>query len=272
MGQDAVTGLVAFTNFPQTTVSNGGTDAPAQGTSEQWTVSSSVTFPVASVSSTPPVSFAVADTAATSEVIQVTAVTSNVWGVTRGAESTTPVTHASNFTVQQVVSAGALTNFQQVTNNGNNGGTVTSTLSTSPITLATYTPPASDIPAAGVVYDINAFGTIHNVTTNAFTIVTAWNGTSLATANSGTVGGTLGTNSIGTFWFEGRVHCFGATTMVSGFNFQAANSSATHTISTMVGASSAPVTVSGTAGPLTVVATSSAYTIVSSGFLIHRIS
>ena len=39
-----------------------------------------------------------------------------IWGVTRGAEGTSPVTHATNFTVQQVVTAGGLQNFKQASN------------------------------------------------------------------------------------------------------------------------------------------------------------
>ena len=56
--------------------------------------------------------FHVADPASPSEVIAVTNVSGTTWTVTRGAESTTPVTHTAGFTVYQVVSAGALTNFQ----------------------------------------------------------------------------------------------------------------------------------------------------------------
>ena len=50
------------------------------------------------------------DTAAgeTSEIIAVTNVSGTTWTVTRGAESTTPVTHSAGFTIQQVVTAGFL--------------------------------------------------------------------------------------------------------------------------------------------------------------------
>ena len=52
--------------------------------------------------------FHVADAAsgASSEIIAVTNVSGTTWTVTRGAESTTPVAHASGFTVYQVVTAG----------------------------------------------------------------------------------------------------------------------------------------------------------------------
>lgn len=38
-----------FANQAVTTVSSGGTDAPASGTQETWTVTSSATFPTAGV-------------------------------------------------------------------------------------------------------------------------------------------------------------------------------------------------------------------------------
>jgi parallel beta-helix repeat protein len=99
-----------FTNQAQTTVSSGGTGAPSSGTVETWTVASSSSFPAASSSATPPTQFHVCDTAAgkTSEIIAVTNVSGTTWTVTRGAEGSTPVTHASGFTVMQDVTAGFL--------------------------------------------------------------------------------------------------------------------------------------------------------------------
>ena len=96
---------VIFDNNTTGSVTNGGTDAPASGTSESWTVSTS-TFP-ASLSGSQ--YFHVADPAALTEKIKVTGISGSgpyVWTVTRGDESTTPVTHISDFTVQQVVTAG----------------------------------------------------------------------------------------------------------------------------------------------------------------------
>lgn len=151
-------GLFTYANQAQTTVSDGGTDAPASGTSEQWTVASGAGFPAASVSSTPATYFAVADTAATSEIVWVTAATTAspwVWGVTRGAEGTTPVTHATGFTVQNVVSAAGLTNFKQASNAIVTSVTVTDT--TSPVTVAVYQPVATDI-TAGSSFEAVAFG------------------------------------------------------------------------------------------------------------------
>jgi hypothetical protein len=98
-----------FTNDAATTVPSGGTDSPVGGTGQSWTVTSSASFPAASNSASPPTQFHVADPAAPSEVIAVTNVSGTSWTVTRGAESTTPVTHSAGFTVVQVVTAGDYT-------------------------------------------------------------------------------------------------------------------------------------------------------------------
>lgn len=95
-----------FANVPDTTVTSGGTDAPAGGTVESWTVASSASFPAAS--SGAGTQFHVGDPGAPTEMILVSNVSGTTWTVTRGAESTTPVAHAANFTVVQVVTAGFL--------------------------------------------------------------------------------------------------------------------------------------------------------------------
>ena len=92
-------------NRATTTVSSGGTDAPSGGATETWTVVSSAMFGAAVTSVS---QFHVADPAAPSEIIAVTAVSGTTWTVTRGAESTTPVTHSAGFTVYQVTTAGWL--------------------------------------------------------------------------------------------------------------------------------------------------------------------
>lgn len=105
-----------FTNEASTTVSAGGTDAPAQGTSQSWTVASSASFPAAVTGTS---QFHVEDPAAPSEIMTVTNVSGTTWTVTRGAESTTPVAHAAGFTVQQVITAGFLGSVpQSVTSSG----------------------------------------------------------------------------------------------------------------------------------------------------------
>src|SRR5215831_2036681 len=97
-----------YSNLPQTTVSSGGTTAPAAGSVESWTVASSGSFPAASASGSPPTHFHVSDPAAPSELADVTDVSGTTWTVTRGAEGTTPVVHTAGFTVKQAVTAGGL--------------------------------------------------------------------------------------------------------------------------------------------------------------------
>lgn len=104
-------GTELFTNNTATTVSSGGTTAPASGTVETWTVASSASFPAAS--STLGTQFHVADPGQPTEKIKVTNVSGPTWTVTRGAEGTTPVAHTTGFTVVQVVTAGALAAFRQ---------------------------------------------------------------------------------------------------------------------------------------------------------------
>lgn len=250
-------------------MSNGGTAATVG--SDQWTVSSSASFP--GVSSSPPVSFCVADTASTSEIIQVTAITSNVWSVLRGAEGSTPVTHASNFTVQQVVTAGALQNFTQYPNSGAVAftGVTNSTVAT---TIASYIPPATDVPAAGVVYDVNAYGFITTpATTATLTVALMWGATTVVSAVTGTNGSALPATALaraGT-WIEGRVTCTNTTVMTGALNLQTYNAA---TPLSIANASTVASTVSGTALSLTVkwssAATTWAFTAASS--YIHRIS
>lgn len=71
-------------------------------------MASSGPFPAASNTATPPTQFHVIDVAANSEIIAVTNVSGTTWTVTRGAENTTPVTHAAGFSVFQVTTAGWL--------------------------------------------------------------------------------------------------------------------------------------------------------------------
>jgi hypothetical protein len=112
-----------FTNEASTTVSSGGTIAPASGTTETWTVASSATFPAASNAASPPTQFHVADPAQPGEIIAVTNVSGTTWTVTRGAESSATVAHSAGFAVQQVVSAAAYSGFLQAANNLTDVGT-----------------------------------------------------------------------------------------------------------------------------------------------------
>lgn len=102
-------GIEVYSDLPQTQVSSGGTDAPAPGTSQSWTVAASGGFPTADSDGSPPTQFHVSDPAQASEIILVTDNTAGlVWTVTRGAEGTTPVAHTAGFTIKQVVTAGGL--------------------------------------------------------------------------------------------------------------------------------------------------------------------
>ena len=111
-------------NQAATTVTSGGTTAPAGGTPETWTVASSAMFPAALSTAVPPTQFHVADTATgfTSEIIAVTNVSGTTWTVTRGAEGTTPVAHSAGFTIVQVVTTGWLGSVQGVAASGDATG------------------------------------------------------------------------------------------------------------------------------------------------------
>ena len=108
-------GLELFSNQASTTVSSGGTTAPAAGTVQTWTVASSTGFPAASNTAVPPTFFRITDPASSTEKMIVTNVSGTTWTVTRGAEGTNPVAHSSGFTVQNVIDAAALNLFSQAT-------------------------------------------------------------------------------------------------------------------------------------------------------------
>jgi Pectate lyase superfamily protein len=102
-----------FADLPRTTITSGGTDAPAAGTTETLTPGSGGGFPVVSAASGS--QFHIADPAAASELIAVTQ-TGAAWTVTRGAEGTVPVAHQAGWTALQVVTAGVLGSMVQVVN------------------------------------------------------------------------------------------------------------------------------------------------------------
>lgn len=105
-----------FANNAVTTITSGGTTAPAQGTSESWTATSSASFvdpsglaPATGVSQmrlqaiNPSTGLAL-----DSELMLLTNVSGTTWTVTRGADNTTPVTRATGFTIVAVATAAAL--------------------------------------------------------------------------------------------------------------------------------------------------------------------
>jgi hypothetical protein len=102
----ATTTASTYYNNTSAIVTGGGTDAPASGTTENWTVGSAVGFP--SSLNVGVSQIHIADVVAPTEKIAVNSISSGVWGVTRGAENTTPVTHQANFVIEQVVTAGDL--------------------------------------------------------------------------------------------------------------------------------------------------------------------
>lgn len=114
MASTQLQGRETFLSNGAGTVTSGGTDAPAAGTSENWTVDVTVAFP-ATTSAPYPVQWYGGDPAGPPEVFLVTSCPggtgSQSWTVTRGADGTTPVTHKSGFTVQQVVAGDSLRNF-----------------------------------------------------------------------------------------------------------------------------------------------------------------
>ena len=94
--------LEVFANNASAVVTSGGNTSPSGGTVESWTVAGGSTLPAATTGVT---QFHVADPALPSEVILVTNVTGTTLTVTRGADSSTPIAHGSNFTIRQVVNA-----------------------------------------------------------------------------------------------------------------------------------------------------------------------
>lgn len=119
MANYAGTGLEVFANNPAGNVTAGGTTAPAQGTSQAWTVTVTAAFAVASVTTTPPQFFYACDPVAPSELMLVTVCPGGTgagqsWTVIRGANNTATVTHQGGFTVTQVMSADSLSNLQNL--------------------------------------------------------------------------------------------------------------------------------------------------------------
>lgn len=260
-------GIVTFANQPFCTVTTGGTAALSQGAAEAWTVSSGATFPVAATSTIPATFFMVADTASTSEIICVTVASTAspwVWNVTRGAEGTSPVTHASNFVVQQVVTAGSLTNFKQASNAETIPVTVATTVET---LVASYQPVINDI-EAGASFEAIAYGTFvsnNTVAVNREMIWTVrWGGTagtilSILKTNSNAQALTTTSVAGSSFDMNATITLLSATQATCNMNLfysissnslTAAQATATVTNATGGGASSAtPVTISGN-GPL----------------------
>jgi hypothetical protein len=116
MAATTVTGREVFANAAAATITSGGTDAPAAGTSQSWTADVTAAF-AETTSSGVLQQFYIADPAAPSEMMLVTTCPggtggSQSWTVTRGADGTTPVTHTSGFAVKQVLTRASLESVQ----------------------------------------------------------------------------------------------------------------------------------------------------------------
>ena len=99
--------MEVWANLASATVTSGGTTAPSAGTVQTLTLSGS-TFPAISSTATPATIAYAGDPAAPSEVFLITNVSGSTATVTRGADGTTPVTHAAGFTLDQVLSRASL--------------------------------------------------------------------------------------------------------------------------------------------------------------------
>jgi hypothetical protein len=184
-----------WANPPATlaTVSSGGTTAPAQGTSQSWTMAGGyASFPAASSAANPPNQFHVIDPAAPTEIIAVTNVSGSTWTVTRGAggvDGTTPVVHAAGFAVQQVVTAGGLGQLVQGPPsgdglsmlNGSNDALVSAVNTAAAVQAAGLAVPGGEaIP--GSVYELEAWGLYGtNSTGTVLTFALTWGAVTLGT-------------------------------------------------------------------------------------------
>jgi hypothetical protein len=104
-------------NLGSATVTVGGTDAPAAGTIETFTVSGAINIPAASTGASQfrVVDAAIAGNPALAEIMVVSNVSGATWAVIRGAEAigvngTTPVAHAANWTAVVVQTAESIQN------------------------------------------------------------------------------------------------------------------------------------------------------------------
>jgi len=104
-------------NLGSATVTVGGTDAPAAGTIETFTVSGAINIPAASTGASQfrVVDAAIAGNPALAEIMVVSNVSGATWAVIRGAEAigvngTTPVAHAANWTAVVVQTAKSIQN------------------------------------------------------------------------------------------------------------------------------------------------------------------
>jgi hypothetical protein len=159
-----------FANDATAVVTAGGTTAPAAGTVETWTLSGS-TFAAISSSAVPATFSYAADALASaeSEKFLIANVSGSTATVTRGADGTTPVAHASGFTVQQVLTRASLEALQ-----GQPGSGPELPLAMAPVAWALW----NDDTGPGTINATYAPGTIFfntgNVSTSGGSPASSW--------------------------------------------------------------------------------------------------
>lgn len=245
-----------FANQASGTVTTGGSTT----SDTAWTVTATNAFAVASTSTTPNTVFYVVDPAAPTEIIQVTVCPGGTgvgqsWTVVRGAQGTTAVTHAANFTIDQVVTAGSLSSFKQASAAIVSPVTVNTTSET---VVATYQPFSGEV-IAGTSFEAIAFGSIQKLggaTTATLTWRMRWGGvagTVISTLVTGTNSPALPTTVAAGSSFDcnGTVIFIDTTHAVANINFWYNTATAT-TVTSMVSVATS-VAVTGT-GPLVLTA------------------
>ena len=243
------------TDYPYGTVTVGGTDT----SSTTWVVGTILPFPQANSTATPPVIFHVADPANPAETVQVNYNNPNgTWTVVRGAENSSQVAHAANFTVKQVVSGVAgYGSFYQLSGAASTTSTqITNSTTLTPI-ASVYVPSNGTLPggvAAGVAYKLRAFGsfTTGPVATATATVGVFWDtatGTSLATLVTN-VNATemVGTGTNNPIFIEAEVIFTGNTTAVADLRMIWRNSTTATTANVAELAVGTATTVNGTSG------------------------
>lgn len=222
-----------------TTVTSGGTTAPAQGTSESWTMAGGyASFPAASNSAAPNSQFHVIDPALPTELIAVTNVSGTTWTVTRGAEGTSPVAHASGFAVIQVVTAAGLDNLLQGPQSGNGlalprANVNTSILSvvnnnTTALVAASMSVPANEA-TAGSIYEIEAWGVYGTASANTnLTFAVSWGAVTLG-SNAFTMPASQSIAAPSRWRFKGSVSIQSGPVACSNFRLEYVNSNSAGT-------------------------------------------
>lgn len=95
-------------------VTSGGATTPVSGTPETWTVTGLAgVFPAISNAAAPPSFCRCCDPALPSEILWITNISGTTATVTRGAEGSTPVSHAASFQLELLITAGGLGSFAQ---------------------------------------------------------------------------------------------------------------------------------------------------------------